>query len=102
MGTGKVTTSWQAKGQRTPPKARLDMKKYQPSDHPLVNYLRDVEGDPPEHQVIVMENYEATHCTPKFFQGREIAMKRMADGKIRRWFACDVCGYVGYKDGQAR
>lgn len=73
------------------------MKEYRRSEHPMVNHLRDIEGRDPQYTVMIMEDFQASHCNTKKPTGRLIATLKM-EGKVRRWYACDVCGSVGHID----
>jgi hypothetical protein len=72
---------------------RLQMKKYEPSKHPMVQLLR--EADPDENVDALLAGFRAGHCTDEKFSGREIAKLRLPDGRVKKMYACDVCGHVG-------
>jgi hypothetical protein len=72
---------------------KLQMKKYEPSKHPMVELLR--EADPDENVDALLAGFRAGHCTDAKFSGREIARLRLSDGRVKKMYACDVCGHVG-------
>jgi hypothetical protein len=99
----KTKVSWikkQPKDQRAKTRRRAwipKMKEYTPSDHPMVQMLKEHEGNGDNEQALIA-GFQNTHCTPEKFQAdREIARLRLSDGRIKKMYACDVCGFVGHK-----
>jgi formylmethanofuran dehydrogenase subunit E len=99
----KVRTKWIPKTVREDvklPKAKLEMRKYSPSKHPMVKFIKRVEKEEEDRDMrdAMIAGFQAEHCGNGNFSGREIAAIRLPNGKIRRAYACDVCGYVGFKE----
>jgi hypothetical protein len=105
----KVRTSWMKKQSAEKVKKTRrrawtpKMKEYTPSEHPLVNFLKEVEegnGQSLDHdtRTALIAGFQAGHCTPeKFNMSKEIARLRLPDGSVKKTYACDVCGFVGSK-----
>lgn len=107
----KTVVSWQKKRTLTDAQEKnrrksqtVVMRKYEPSQHPLVQLLKKVEGNGPidsNTRNAVVAGFQAAHCSPDKFQAnREIARVRLPSGEIKRTYACDVCGFVGSKVSQ--
>lgn len=100
----KTTVKWQKKQQQEPvlDAVSVPIKKFQPSKHPVVQMMKQIEEQTPDVSADVkyaaIAGFRAAHCSPeKFNMTKEIARVRLPDGKMKKTYACDVCGFVGSK-----
>jgi hypothetical protein len=77
---------------------QYEVKKHKPSKHPLVKFMKKIEDEDEDTRTAMIAGFQAEHCRTDFKSGREIAKVRLPNGKVRRAYACDVCGQVHFRE----
>jgi len=98
MPQNKVETKWIPKRVREETVyPKVTTRKYKPSKHPMVKFMKQIEHEDQDTRDAMIAGFQAEHCG-KYPAGREIAKVRLSNDKVRRAFACDVCGHVHFKE----